>query len=224
MIPPGGAWRSHPVYQGKGQEHLDPAGVGAANDRIWFTKGCEEEGHALVDTNVHPLVHLLHIFFMRHNREIHAEGARRQPLDEPQAFAEIVTVEMRERNWLHHPECTGLRHRRNKLRVGTRVHLGVERCGLVVASGGELHAPGRISLGPERRCPGETALRHDSAAFLIILNKRATVWLWRGGVNTFQVRASAESSCCRCFVIKETRSECIGQGQPAKNYRGGSKA
>mmetsp|Transcript_48975 Transcript_48975/g.113221 ORF Transcript_48975/g.113221 Transcript_48975/m.113221 type:complete len:359 (+) Transcript_48975:342-1418(+) len=102
--------------------HLDAVAFRPLDDRVRLTEARQEELDPLIDRDVHPLFHLPHVFFVRHDGEVHTERPARQPFDQTEPFAEVVAVQLRKRDGLHHSKAARFAHGSYELWVRARVH------------------------------------------------------------------------------------------------------
>ena len=97
-----------------------------------------EEAHALLERHVDPALHALAVGLRGLlDERVHADRLRGEPPDEAQPLAEVVAVDVGERDGLDDADAARLRHRGHELGVAARVHGPAEERDLDAGRPGE---------------------------------------------------------------------------------------
>ena len=98
-------------------------GVRLLDHPLRVAEGGHEEADPFFERHIHPVHHPLVIGLRgRLDERVHADRFAGQPLDEAEPFAELVAMDIGERNRLHDAEAAGIGHRRDELGIAAGVH------------------------------------------------------------------------------------------------------
>src|SRR5690606_33463675 len=97
--------------------------LGAFDDPARLAERCDEEADAFLERDVDPAFHP----FAVHARaaleqRVHADRFAREAADVAESFAEVVAMDVRERQWLDDADTAVLGHCRDELGVTARIH------------------------------------------------------------------------------------------------------